>query len=86
MGAINSRERDGRDLGQSPQHVHEPIDLGWRVVEGLRRSVERVPGDPGYRERARARATEIANLDGVGRAADIVEEAFRTKRPVLAGR
>jgi UDP:flavonoid glycosyltransferase YjiC (YdhE family) len=52
----------------------------------LRRSVERVLGDPGYRERARARAAEIASLDGVGRAADIVEEAFRTNRPVLAGR
>jgi zeaxanthin glucosyltransferase len=52
----------------------------------LRRAIERVLGDPGYRERARARAAEIASLDGVGRAADIVEEAFRTNRPVLAGR
>ncbi len=52
----------------------------------LRRAVERVLGDPGYRERARTRAAEIAGLDGVGRAADIVEEAFRTNRPVLAGR
>jgi UDP:flavonoid glycosyltransferase YjiC (YdhE family) len=52
----------------------------------LRQAVERVLNDPGYRERARARAAEIANLDGLGRAADIVEEAFRTKRPELAGR
>lgn len=51
----------------------------------LRRAVERVLGDPGYRTRARARAREIAGGDGVGRAADIVEEAFRTGRPVLAG-
>jgi UDP:flavonoid glycosyltransferase YjiC (YdhE family) len=52
----------------------------------LRQAVERVLGDPAYRERARARAVEIASLDGVGRAAHIVEEAFRTNRPVLAGR
>jgi MGT family glycosyltransferase len=52
----------------------------------LRQSIERVLGDPGYRVRARGRAAEIASLDGVGRAADIVEEAFRTRKPVLAGR
>jgi UDP:flavonoid glycosyltransferase YjiC (YdhE family) len=52
----------------------------------LRQSIERVLGDPGYRARARGRAAEIASLDGVGRAADIVEEAFRTRKPVLAGR
>jgi UDP:flavonoid glycosyltransferase YjiC (YdhE family) len=50
----------------------------------LRRAVERVLGDPGYRTRARERAAEIARLDGVGRAADIVERAFRTNEPVLA--
>jgi zeaxanthin glucosyltransferase len=50
----------------------------------LRRAIERVLGDPGYRTRARERAAEIARLDGVGRAADIVEVAFRTNRPVLA--
>jgi zeaxanthin glucosyltransferase len=52
----------------------------------LRQAVERVLGDPGYRGRARERAAEIARLDGVGRAADIVEEAFRTNSPVLTGR
>jgi zeaxanthin glucosyltransferase len=50
----------------------------------LRRAVDRVLNDPGYRERAGERAGEIASLDGVGRAADIVEEAFRTNAPVLA--
>jgi zeaxanthin glucosyltransferase len=44
----------------------------------LRAAVEHVLGDPGYRTRARARAAEIAGLDGVGRAADIVEDAFRS--------
>jgi MGT family glycosyltransferase len=52
----------------------------------LRQAVERVLGDPGYRTRARDRAAEIARLDGVRRAADIVEEAFRTNRPVPTGR
>jgi MGT family glycosyltransferase len=51
----------------------------------LRRAVERVLNDPGYRERARERAREIASLDGLGRAADIVEAAVRTNAPVLAG-
>lgn len=51
----------------------------------LRQAVERVLADSGYRSRARERAHEIASLDGVGRAADIVEEAFRTNRPVLTG-
>jgi zeaxanthin glucosyltransferase len=44
----------------------------------LRAAVEHVLGDPGYRSRARERAQEIASLDGLGRAADIVEQAFRT--------
>jgi MGT family glycosyltransferase len=51
----------------------------------LRQAVARVLGDSGYRSRARERAHEIASLDGVGRAADIVEQAFRTNEPVLAG-
>lgn len=50
----------------------------------LQHAVERVLGDPGYRSRAGARAAEIARLDGVVRAADIVERAFRTNEPVLA--
>lgn len=50
----------------------------------LRRAVVRVRDDPGYRARARERAAEIAALDGIGRAADIVEQAFRTGCPVLA--
>ena len=49
----------------------------------LRKAVERVLGDPGYRTRAKTRAAEIAALDGLRRAADIVEEAFRTNQPVL---
>ena len=50
----------------------------------LRQAVERVLGDPGYRTRAGERAAEIAGLDGVTRAADLVERAFHTGQPVLA--
>jgi len=50
------------------------------TAERLRRAVARLLDDPGYRTRARARAAEIARLDGVSRAADIVEQAFRTGR------
>jgi MGT family glycosyltransferase len=58
-----------------PQHL---------TASRLRQAVERVLHDPGYRTRARERAREIASLDGLSRAADIVEEAFRTNAPVLA--
>jgi zeaxanthin glucosyltransferase len=54
------------------------------TVSRLRTAVTRVMGDPGYRERARLRAAEIASLDGVTAAADIVEEAFRSGQPMLA--
>jgi UDP:flavonoid glycosyltransferase YjiC (YdhE family) len=64
----------------------EVVLPGRLTASRLRQAVERVLGDPGYRTRARERAREIASLDGVSRAADIVEEAFRTNRPVLAAR
>jgi zeaxanthin glucosyltransferase len=50
----------------------------------LRQAIERVLGDPRYRTRAQQRAREIASLDGLGRAADIVEQAFHTTAPVIA--
>ena len=54
------------------------------TVSRLRTAVSRVMGDPGYRERARLRAAEIASLDGLIAAANIIEEAFRSGRPMLA--
>lgn len=48
----------------------------------LRQAIVRVLDEPGYRDRARQRARQIAQTDGVARAADIVEQAFRTGRPV----
>lgn len=54
------------------------------TVERVRQAVERVLEDPSYRERARERSREIANLDGLNHAADIVEKAFYTRAPVIA--
>lgn len=63
----------------------EVVVPGQLTAPRLRQAVQRVLGDAGYRTRARERAAEIAAADGVRRAADIVEEAFGTGRPVLAG-
>lgn len=48
----------------------------------LRAAIDKVNGDPAYRTNAQNRQRQIAELDGVRRAADIAEEAFRTHRPV----
>jgi MGT family glycosyltransferase len=64
--------------------VAEVVPPARLTVSRLRTAISRVLGNPGYRERARQRAAEIRELDGVRRAADIVEEAFRTGQPVLA--
>jgi len=42
-----------------------------------------VLSNPSYRKNAQRYQDTIKNMDAVGRAADIVEEAFRTRRPVL---
>ncbi len=63
--------------------VAEVVPPSRLTVPRLRTAVTRVMGDPAYRERARRRADEIAACDGVRRAADIVEEAFRTGQPIL---
>jgi MGT family glycosyltransferase len=65
--------------------VAEVVLPGQLTATRLRQAVERVLGNPDYRIRARKRAAEIAASDGVGMAADIVEQAFRTREPVLAG-
>ncbi|RIV39085.1 glycosyltransferase [Micromonospora radicis] len=48
----------------------------------LRAAIDTVGGDPAYRAKAQHYQHRIAELDGVRRAADIAEEAFRTRRPV----
>ncbi|MFY1690321.1 glycosyltransferase [Plantactinospora sp. WMMB782] len=51
----------------------------------LRAAIEKVRGNPAYRSRALEYRRRIAELDGTGRAADVVETALRTRRPVLRG-
>ena len=69
----------------------EWLGLGEVVLPGqltttrLRQAVERVLRDPDCRIRARARAAEISEINGVGIAADIIEQAFRSRAPVSAG-
>ena len=65
--------------------VAEVVLPGQLTATRLRQAVERVLSNPDYRIRARKRAEEIAASDGVGMAADIVEQAFRSREPVLAG-
>ncbi|MET0419428.1 MAG: glycosyltransferase [Actinoplanes sp.] len=48
----------------------------------LRAAIDKVSGDPAYRAKAQHYKRRIAELDGVRHAADIAEEAFRTRRPV----
>jgi MGT family glycosyltransferase len=49
----------------------------------LRAALEKVLRDPRYRENARRRQAEIAAMNGVARAADLVEKAIATREPVL---
>lgn len=49
----------------------------------LRTAIQAVLSNPSYRKNAQRYQDTIKNMDAVGRAADIVEEAFRTRRPVL---
>jgi UDP:flavonoid glycosyltransferase YjiC (YdhE family) len=63
--------------------VAEVVQPGKLSVERLRAAIERVLGNPSYREKARRLQEEIQRVQGVARAADIVEEAFATGRAVL---
>ena len=63
----------------------EVVLPGQLTATRLRQAAGRVLRDPDYRRRARERAAEIARIDGVGMAAGIVEQAFRTREPVSAG-
>ncbi|WP_159104425.1 hypothetical protein [Plantactinospora sp. BB1] len=48
----------------------------------LRAAIDKVSDGPAYHAKAQHHKRRIAELDGVRRAADIAEEAFRTRRPV----
>jgi len=64
--------------------VAEVVLPGQLTATRLRQAVGCVLSNPDYRMRARKRAAEIAASDGVGMAADLVQQAFRTREPVLA--
>jgi zeaxanthin glucosyltransferase len=61
----------------------EVVPLGKLSVPRLRSAIERVLREPSYREKAKAFQAEIAHGSGVAKAADIVEQAFSTRQPVL---
>jgi len=61
----------------------EMIPLKKVTSERLRALVQKVSANPVYRERARAVQTEVAKINGVVRAADIIEQALTTQKPVL---
>ncbi|HEV7403980.1 MAG TPA: glycosyltransferase [Chthoniobacteraceae bacterium] len=63
--------------------VAEVVQPRRLSVERLRAAIERVLTHPGYREKARRLQEDIHRVQGVARAADIVEKAFATRRPVL---
>lgn len=50
----------------------------------LRAAVETVLSDPAYRHNAQSYRNAIRAADAPGRAADVIEQAFRTREPVLA--
>jgi UDP:flavonoid glycosyltransferase YjiC (YdhE family) len=60
------------------------IDLGTGhpSARKIARALGRITRDPGYRERARAIATELAALGGASRACELIEELLRTGEPV----
>jgi zeaxanthin glucosyltransferase len=68
--------------------------LGWRKswhrrgfpCRGLARRIEHVLHEPAYREKARRYQQEIVHLNGLARAADIVDQAISLHKPVLRGR
>jgi zeaxanthin glucosyltransferase len=66
--------------------VGEFIPLEKVQPHKLRGAIQKVLSDPTYRANARRFQREIAELDGVGRACDLIEDAVRTNRPVLANR
>lgn len=63
--------------------VAEFVPVRRASARKLRALIDTVTSTPSYRQNAEKLQHTIRGLDGVHRAADIVEEAFRTGRPVL---
>ena len=64
--------------------VAEFVPVTRLSVRRLRKAVETVLSNPSYQESAHKYEDAIRSMDAVSRTADIVEEAFRTRRPILA--
>jgi MGT family glycosyltransferase len=61
----------------------EVLPIGRVDAKRLRDLLERVLNQPSYREAALRCRDEIHKVHGLARAADIIEQAFRTRQPVL---
>jgi MGT family glycosyltransferase len=61
----------------------EVVPLSELSPEKIRTAVEQVLTEPRYRRSAQAARDAIASLDGIKRAADIVEQVIVTRQPVL---
>jgi UDP:flavonoid glycosyltransferase YjiC (YdhE family) len=66
--------------------VGRSIPVGRLTVDRLRDAVRTVLGDPAYRKRAGRLQWCIKAVDGLNRAADLVEGAFDRGAPYRAGR
>ena len=63
--------------------VAEFIPVGKVTARRLRAAIDTVWSDPAYRENAQKYQNAIGEINAVSRAADIAEEAFRTRRPII---
>jgi MGT family glycosyltransferase len=63
--------------------VGRSIPAGRLTADRLREAVRTVLGDPTYRARARRLQSRIEAADGLNRAADLIETAFRTGRSAV---
>jgi hypothetical protein len=66
--------------------VAEVVASSRLSVQRLGAAIERVLGEPAYREKAQRYQREIAHLNGLARAADIVDRAISVRKPVLRSR
>lgn len=64
--------------------VAEFVPVTKLSARKLRKAIETVLSNPSYRDNVRKYQDVIRGMDAVSRTADIVEEAFRTRQPVLA--
>jgi UDP:flavonoid glycosyltransferase YjiC (YdhE family) len=60
----------------------EFIPIGKLSAASLSQTIDRVLSTPSYRETARKCAHRMARLDGLSRAAELIDTAFSTGRPV----